>query len=178
MFSTSPFVQHTGTVTAPATVVAVHVNNGKLFASTAVQTLVFVGGVNAGSVPFSMTTLAPVSGDVVFAGSNDRTLRAIDFSAPGTPVDIFRADLAPSNGTINRVTSLALAGGRVYAGAGDIGIADFDKVDITNLHRQVLYGTSQVGQPKLSAAIERLHDLNPEISIEAHETAINSEKTM
>src|SRR5438477_5343979 len=37
VFSTSPFVQHTGTVTAPATVVAVHVNNGKLFASTAVQ---------------------------------------------------------------------------------------------------------------------------------------------
>ena len=64
------------------------------------------------------------------------------------------------------------------AGVGRIGIADFDKVDITNLHRQVLYGTSQVGQPKLSAAIERLHDLNPEISIEAHETAINSENAL
>jgi len=64
------------------------------------------------------------------------------------------------------------------AGVGRIGLADFDKVDITNLHRQILYGTSQVGQPKLSAAVERLHDINPEISIETHETAINSENAL
>src|SRR5579872_5301615 len=61
------------------------------------------------------------------------------------------------------------------AGVGRIGLADFDKVDITNLHRQILYGTSQVGQPKLSAAMARLHDLNPEIAIEAHEAAITSD---
>jgi len=60
------------------------------------------------------------------------------------------------------------------AGVGRIGLADFDDVDVTNLHRQILYGTSQVGQPKLSAARERLHDLNPEITIETHETAITS----
>src|SRR5256885_16475840 len=46
------------------------------------------------------------------------------------------------------------------AGVGRIGLADFDKVDITNLHRQILYGTSQVGQPKLSAAGARLHDIH------------------
>jgi len=126
MFSISPFVQHTGSLTVPANVSALHANNGKLFASTAVQTYVFVGSANSGSVPFSMTSLAPLQGDIVFAGSNDRTVRAIDFSAPGSPLDIFRADLAPSNGTINRVTSLVIAGGRAYAGAGDIGIAGFD----------------------------------------------------
>ena len=64
------------------------------------------------------------------------------------------------------------------AGVGRIGLADFDKVDITNLHRQILYGTSQVGQPKLSAAMARLHDLNPEITIEAHEAAITSENAL
>jgi len=64
------------------------------------------------------------------------------------------------------------------AGVGRIGLADFDKVDVTNLHRQVLYGTSQVGQPKLSAAVSRLHDLNPEISIEAHDVAISSENAL
>src|SRR6266513_3130916 len=64
------------------------------------------------------------------------------------------------------------------AGVGRIGLADFDKVDITNLHRQILYGTSQVGQPKLSAAVARLHDINPEIAIETHETAINSENAL
>src|SRR5690348_9009895 len=64
------------------------------------------------------------------------------------------------------------------AGVGRIGLADFDKVDITNLHRQILYGTSQVGQSKLSAAIARLHDINPEIAIEAHEAAITSENAL
>jgi sulfur-carrier protein adenylyltransferase/sulfurtransferase len=64
------------------------------------------------------------------------------------------------------------------AGVGRIGLADFDKVDITNLHRQILYGTSQVGQPKLTAAVARLHDLNPEISIEAHDAAISSENAL
>jgi len=60
------------------------------------------------------------------------------------------------------------------AGVGRIGLVDFDVVESTNLHRQILYGTSNVGKPKLSAASDRLHDLNPEISIENHETAITS----
>src|SRR5438132_9640835 len=64
------------------------------------------------------------------------------------------------------------------AGVGRIGLADFDKVDVTNLHRQILYGTSEVGEPKLSAARERLHDLNPEIAIETHETTISSENAL
>ena len=64
------------------------------------------------------------------------------------------------------------------AGVGRIGLADFDNVDVTNLHRQILYGTSDVGAPKLSAASERLHDLNPEINIETHNTAINSENAL
>lgn len=60
------------------------------------------------------------------------------------------------------------------AGVGRIGLVDFDRVDATNLHRQVLYGTSDVGRPKLEAATARLHDLNPEIAIETHETVLTS----
>jgi hypothetical protein len=131
VFSISPFVQRTGSITAPANVTSVHANNGKLFVSTAVQTYVFVSGNNVGSVPFTMTSVAPLTGDVVFAGSNDRTLRAIDFTAAGSPIDMFRTDLPPIGGTINRVTSIAVAGSRVYAGAGDIGIADFDVTAFT-----------------------------------------------
>src|SRR5437870_7650382 len=63
------------------------------------------------------------------------------------------------------------------AGVGRIGLADFDNVDITNLHRQILYGTAMVGLPKLEAAGERLHDLNPEIKIETHD-AITSENAL
>jgi molybdopterin/thiamine biosynthesis adenylyltransferase/rhodanese-related sulfurtransferase len=64
------------------------------------------------------------------------------------------------------------------AGVGRIGLADFDKVDVTNLHRQILYGTSNVGMPKLEAAGNRLRDLNPEISIETIGSAITSENAL
>src|SRR6266852_5984363 len=63
------------------------------------------------------------------------------------------------------------------AGVGKIGLADFDNVDVTNLHRQILYGTSTVGVPKLEAAGDRLRDLNPEIKIETH-GAITSENAL
>jgi sulfur-carrier protein adenylyltransferase/sulfurtransferase len=64
------------------------------------------------------------------------------------------------------------------AGVGRIGIVDFDDVDASNLHRQVLYGTSDVGRPKLEAAHARLHDLNPEIAIETHSAALTSENAL
>ena len=64
------------------------------------------------------------------------------------------------------------------AGVGRIGLADFDNVETTNLHRQILYGTSNVGAPKLGAASERLHDLNPESNIVTHNTAITSENAL
>lgn len=51
------------------------------------------------------------------------------------------------------------------AGTGTIGIVDFDVVDTSNLHRQILYGTSSLGKNKALAAKERLTDLNPEITI-------------
>jgi molybdopterin/thiamine biosynthesis adenylyltransferase/rhodanese-related sulfurtransferase len=52
------------------------------------------------------------------------------------------------------------------AGVGRIGIVEYDRVDASNLHRQVLYGSSSVGAPKLDASRERLHDVNPLVTIE------------
>ena len=60
------------------------------------------------------------------------------------------------------------------AGVGRIGIVEFDKIDETNLQRQILYGTSQVGQSKLQRAQERLADLNPAITIEPFEEPLTS----
>jgi adenylyltransferase/sulfurtransferase len=60
------------------------------------------------------------------------------------------------------------------AGVGTLGIMDFDVVDETNLHRQVLYGRSSVGRPKIQAAVERLRDINPHIRIVPHETRLDS----
>jgi sulfur-carrier protein adenylyltransferase/sulfurtransferase len=64
------------------------------------------------------------------------------------------------------------------AGVGRLGLVDFDKVDFTNLQRQVLFGTSDVGVPKLTAAKRRLTDLNPEIRIDTYETQLTSENAL
>src|ERR1044071_9600658 len=52
------------------------------------------------------------------------------------------------------------------AGVGTIGIVDFDDVDLSNLQRQILHGTKDIGRSKLDSAQERLRDINPEIEIE------------
>ena len=55
------------------------------------------------------------------------------------------------------------------AGIGTLGLADFDLVDETNLHRQILYGTPDVGRPKLEVAAERLRGLNPGVNVVSHD---------
>ncbi|MEO5897569.1 MAG: molybdopterin-synthase adenylyltransferase MoeB [Vicinamibacterales bacterium] len=60
------------------------------------------------------------------------------------------------------------------AGIGTIGLVEFDTVDASNLHRQVLYSVADVGRPKLEAAAERLRGVNPEINIEAHNTTLDA----
>jgi adenylyltransferase/sulfurtransferase len=60
------------------------------------------------------------------------------------------------------------------AGVGRIGIVDFDVVDSSNLQRQIIHGTPDVGRPKLVSARERLNAINPEVQIDSHETRITS----
>ena len=64
------------------------------------------------------------------------------------------------------------------AGVGRIGLVDFDNVEASNLQRQVLYGTSDVGTPKLEAAKARLEDLNPHITIDTHELRLTSDNAL
>ncbi len=54
------------------------------------------------------------------------------------------------------------------AGVGRIGLVDFDQVDESNLHRQVLFAESDIGRLKLDAAKDRLHDANPHIQLDLH----------
>ena len=60
------------------------------------------------------------------------------------------------------------------AGVGTLGLVDFDVVDVTNLQRQVLHGTSSVGHSKLESARDRIADLNPNVQVETHETRLTS----
>lgn len=64
------------------------------------------------------------------------------------------------------------------AGVGRIGIVDFDKVEASNLHRQVLFGASDVGRPKVEVAAERLREINPHITIDVYETRLTSENAL
>jgi molybdopterin/thiamine biosynthesis adenylyltransferase/rhodanese-related sulfurtransferase len=60
------------------------------------------------------------------------------------------------------------------AGVGTIGLVEFDVVDETNLQRQVLYATRDVGRPKIEAARERLAGMNPHVTIEAHAVTLTA----
>src|SRR3982074_729054 len=61
------------------------------------------------------------------------------------------------------------------AGVGRIGLVDFDVVDFTNLQRQVIHGTKDVGKPKTEAAADTMQDINPFVRIDKHEVALTSE---
>src|SRR5207248_7371151 len=60
------------------------------------------------------------------------------------------------------------------AGVGTLGIVDFDRVDLTNLQRQLLHDTADVGRPKVDSAAERLSDINPDIDVVKHNTVLSS----
>src|SRR5437667_9692785 len=61
------------------------------------------------------------------------------------------------------------------AGIGKIGMVDFDDVDLSNLHRQLLHGTKDIGRKKLDSARDRLRDINPNVEIELHDCRFSSE---
>src|SRR3989449_3773849 len=64
------------------------------------------------------------------------------------------------------------------AGVGTLGLVDFDVVDFSNLQRQILHGTPDVGRSKLASAQDRLRALNPGIRIETYETALSSQNSL
>jgi molybdopterin/thiamine biosynthesis adenylyltransferase/rhodanese-related sulfurtransferase len=64
------------------------------------------------------------------------------------------------------------------AGVGTLGLVDFDTVDASNLHRQLLFGTGDIGRSKLEAAARRLEDVNPNARVERHEVRLTSENAL
>jgi adenylyltransferase/sulfurtransferase len=64
------------------------------------------------------------------------------------------------------------------AGVGRLGLVDFDVVEASNLQRQIIHGTKDVGRPKIASARDRLEDINPHVEIETHETRLTSANAM
>ena len=64
------------------------------------------------------------------------------------------------------------------AGVGRIGIVDFDVVDYSNLQRQIIHGTPDVGRPKLDSARDSLAAINPEVRVDTHNVALSSSNAL
>src|SRR6267142_1908156 len=64
------------------------------------------------------------------------------------------------------------------AGGGRLGIVDFDVVDFTNLQRQIIHSTANVGRLKLDSAKERIAEINPYVKVDTHEIALTSENAL
>src|SRR5438477_10044962 len=64
------------------------------------------------------------------------------------------------------------------AGVGRLGIVDFDTVDFSNLQRQILHGTADVGRSKLQSAKDRLLAINPELEVDTYEVALSSKNAL
>src|SRR5579863_3699257 len=64
------------------------------------------------------------------------------------------------------------------AGVGRIGIVDFDVVDLSNLQRQVIHGTGDVGRKKLDSAADRMREINPHVAVVKHEVALSSDNAL
>jgi len=64
------------------------------------------------------------------------------------------------------------------AGVGTLGLVDFDSVDLSNLHRQILHGSSGIGSPKIDSARDRLKDINPNVHVEGYETRLTANNAL
>ena len=64
------------------------------------------------------------------------------------------------------------------AGVGHIGVVDFDTVDLSNLHRQIIHKTGNVGKAKTLSAVEMMREINPEIDIRTYETSLRSDNAL
>ncbi len=64
------------------------------------------------------------------------------------------------------------------AGVGTLGLVDFDRIDLSNLQRQVLYGTADVGRPKVEVARERIAALNPDVRVEVHDLRLRADNVL
>lgn len=64
------------------------------------------------------------------------------------------------------------------AGIGTLGIVDFDLVEASNLQRQIIHGTRDVGRPKIASAKDRIRNINPKVNVETYETRLTSRNAL
>jgi hypothetical protein len=112
---------------------AVAVNAGRLYISDGQQTDVFTnidsGGGNAAKAAtdsFGGAAITAINSSAIFAAGADRQVRAFDLSSAAAPIELWRVQLNPSGGNVNRIGRLATAPNRLYVAGGDLGLLTYD----------------------------------------------------
>jgi hypothetical protein len=122
--------QKQGTVSTLARASSLETIGSRLYVSDGIRTEVFTGTGGAlsslGTFPYPSRSIVDTGLNVLFIAGSDRQLRAVDATLPQNYIELFDAELIPSAGTVNRVTSLQTAGGRLYVGGGDTGLTTYD----------------------------------------------------
>jgi len=124
----------------------------------------FVPAIAGGAVPFTETQVQRYSRHLILpeiGGKGQRKLMAAKVLLIGA-------------GGLGSPAALYLAA----AGVGTLGLVDFDTVDLTNLHRQILHGHRDIGRHKLDSARDRLADVNPDVTVVPHPAALTSQNAM
>ncbi len=120
----------------------------------------FVPAIAGGAVPFTETQVQRYSRHLILPEIGGRGQRKL----------MNAKVLCIGAGGLGSPAALYLAA----AGVGTLGIVDFDDVDLTNLHRQILHGHKDIGRHKLDSARDRLADVNPDVKMVAHPEALTS----
>ncbi|HEX3579865.1 MAG TPA: hypothetical protein VHY33_14980 [Thermoanaerobaculia bacterium] len=112
---------------------AVAVNAGRLYVSDGQQTDIFAnidsGGGNAAKLAtdsFGGAAITGINSSAIFAAGADRQVRAFDLSSAAAPVELWRVQLNPSGGNVNRIGRIATAPNRLYVAGGDLGLLTYD----------------------------------------------------
>jgi hypothetical protein len=122
-----------GAVTSLPSANAVAVNAGRLYVSDGQQTEIFTnldsGGGNAAKVAtdlFGGTAITGINSSAIFAAGADRQVRAFDLSSAAAPIELWRVQLQPSGGNVNRIGRIATTPNRLYVAGGDLGLLTYD----------------------------------------------------
>jgi hypothetical protein len=102
-------------------------------------------------MPVVTTAFAAFSGQTHFVAGPNRTLRAVDFSTPSRIAEVYVADLATTDGTVNFIQAMARAGNKLYVAAGDIGLVVLDVSTITRPYALANYSGDATTSVRVSA---------------------------
>jgi hypothetical protein len=127
-----------GAVTSLPFANAVAVNAGRLYVSDGQQTDIFTniesGGASAAKIAtnsFGGAVITGINSSAIFAAGSDRQVRAFDLSSAAAPIELWRVQLNPSGGNVNRIGRMAAAPNRLYVAGGDLGLLTYDTTSFT-----------------------------------------------